>query len=413
MNQYETAAIKSEFTSAGYNTIPFSSYTEICIINSCCVTDKSEKQSMQAARKAKRINPNCITLLCGCVSEKNKDKFIEADIVTGNKKTGLPKLVTSFINEKKQQIYFTDNNEQNFHGLDFGDKTRAFVKIEDGCENYCAYCIIPHVRGAIRSKKADDIINEMLYLINKGYKEIVLTGIHITSYGRDFENNYLLIDLLEEISQKSMPKRLRLGSLEPGYLTQDIIPRLKKIKGLCPHFHISLQSGSDNILKSMNRKYNVYDYKKETDLLREYFENCAITTDIIIGFPGESDNDFTQTLETVKLIGFTKVHIFPFSKRDGTAAYLMENQIDKKNKENRCEILKIATDTIREEILNGYIDTISSVLIEKNTGDNIFEGFCENYIKIYTESDKNIEKQIVRVKIKKIYKDGLLGEIIL
>lgn len=419
VNQYETGAIANEFVKNGYEIVPFEETADIYVINTCSVTAESDRKSRQMIRRARRKNTDAVIAVCGCFPEGARDEAAslqEADIITGTAhKLKLIELVNNFIKDKKRFIYeekISDISEfEDFHATDFNEKTRAFIKVEDGCENFCAYCIIPFLRGKIRSKPIDKAISEIKELACNGYKEIVLTGIHLTSYGKDI-GEYSLIDLIEKAAETEGIYRIRLGSLEPGYINENIIERLKNVKKLCPHFHLSLQSGCDETLKRMLRKYTTKEYEKEVNLLKNAFSDCTITTDIIAGFPGETVSEFDKNLSFIDKNLSLNVHIFVFSRRKGTAADTMPNQIEKQLKILRSKKLFETVQKNRLKFLNAQIGKIYEVLFESETKKNIYEGFTENYIKVRVRSEKNIQNEILKVKIIEANKDFCNGEIL-
>ncbi|NLB33101.1 MAG: MiaB/RimO family radical SAM methylthiotransferase, partial [Tissierellia bacterium] len=290
------------------------------------------------------------------------------------------------------------------------DKTRANIKIQDGCSQFCSYCIIPYVRGPIRSRNHNDIIQEVKKIAENGYKEIVLNEIHISSYGKDLQLKDSLIKLIEDIDSIEGIERIRLGSLEPNLINEEFMKRYAALDKTCDHFHLSLQSGSDNVLKRMNRKYSTEEYRNNVKLIRKYMPEAGITTDIIVGFPGESDEEFNETLEFVKDIQFSRIHVFKYSIREGTKAAEMENQVDDSIKTKRSKELIDLADSISNEFMNKFMDRDLSVLIETEKDDTIYEGYTTNYLKVLLKSDINVKNEIINVHIDKIRNDYLLSE---
>lgn len=419
VNQYETEAIKEEFIKCGYEIVEFHDIADVYIINTCSVTGESERKSRQMIRRAMSANKDAVIAVTGCYTQVAPDKvksFTDADIITGTaNKLKLVQKVNNFMKTKQRIISISDiADEKNFEQgfiTGYNEKTRAFVKIEDGCDNFCSYCIIPYARGRVRSKPLYDAYNEISGLVARGYKEIVLTGIHLDSYGKDFDKPSALVDLLELCAEIEGLSRVRLGSLEPVFITAENVDRLSKINNLCPHFHLSLQSGCDATLKRMNRKYLTADFEKAVNLLRAAFEDCAITTDIIVGFPGETDEEFEQSKEFVSKISFSSAHIFVYSRRPGTAAYDMKEQVPKATKKARSEDLIRITTQDKLSFYNSQIGKEVCVLFEKGK-DNVYEGFTANYIPVKVKSNSTITNSEKRVKIERASVDYCQGIII-
>lgn len=418
VNQYETEAIREKFLDAGFETVEFNDIADVYIINTCSVTSESERKSRQMIRRARAKNKDAIVAVTGCyaqVSREQAEKITQADIITGTKdKNKLLELVLDFLKNRNRIVSIDDiAAEKEFESsviCNYDEKTRVFVKIEDGCNNFCSYCIIPYARGRVRSKPLNEAYKEISGLVENGYHEIVLTGIHLDSYGMDFNDGTGLINLLELITDIKGLKRIRLGSLEPKFINESAIERLKSIKNLCPHFHLSLQSGCDETLKRMNRRYTTEEYRNAVRILRNAFEDCAITTDIIAGFPGETDEEFEKTMSFVSGISFSGAHIFIYSKRPGTKAYDMPAQVDENVKKERSERLIKQTQKDRLEFLSSHIGKNVEVLFESGK-DEIYEGFTRNYIPVKVKSGaalKNLEK---RVTIDRVNMDFCEGHI--
>lgn len=386
-----------KFIEAGDEIVDFEQKADIYIINTCTVTNIADRKSRQILRRAKQINNESIIVAVGCYAQTHKEeieKIDEINLVLGNnEKNNIVKIVKEYFNNVKKKkcedlknenhkIQISDiDNQKEF--LDFGtitytEKTRAVIKVQDGCNNFCSYCLIPYARGRIRSRNSKNVIGEITKIVANGIQEVVITGIHIASYGRDFENNYKLIDLLEDINKIDGLKRIRLGSLEPKIITEDFVKRLSKLDKICNHFHLSLQSGCTKTLKRMNRKYTAEEFEKSTKLLRRYFENVALTADVIVGFPGETEEEFKETYEFLKKINFTKTHVFKYSPREGTRAAVMPNQIDGNVKETRSRKLIELSNKNEEEYLNKQIGKNVSVLLEQKI-DNYW---VRTYIKL-------------------------------
>ena len=382
VNQYETNAMIEKFIKSGYEIVGFEDIADIYVINTCTVTNMSDRKSRQVIRRAKQINPNSILVVTGCyaqVAAKELEKIEDIDLIIGN--TEKNEIVDIIENTNKSRILMTDiNKEKEF--TDFGvttytDKTRAVIKVQDGCNNFCSYCIIPYAKGRVRSRKIDSVINEVKSIAKSGLKEVVITGIDVSSYGTDFkEENITLIDSLEEINKIDGIKRIRLGSLEPNLITDEFVDRIKKLDKICKHFHLSLQSGCTDTLKRMNRKYNVEDFEKVVKRLRDAFPEVMLTTDIIVGFPGETDDEFNITYNYLKKIKFYKMHIFKYSQRKGTRAAVLPNQIDGKVKEERSKKLLELSDKNEEEYLKNYLGKSVEVLLEQEES-RIYKGTYE------------------------------------
>ncbi len=419
VNQFETEAMTELLEREGFEVLHQGDKSDIYIINTCAVTKESERKSRQFINKAKRINPNALVVAVGCSVQLNGEKLNEetdVDIIIGTKHKGnIGKLIKEKLSNMEQQ---TEDIEE-FHGReDFEelkistvhDKTRANIKIQDGCSQFCSYCIIPYVRGPIRSRRHEDIVEEIKKVAGNGYKEIVLNGIHISSYGKDIHEQDALIRLIEDINKIEGIGRIRLGSLEPKLITEDFISRYSKLDKVCDHFHLSLQSGSDSVLKRMNRKYTTSEYKNNVEIIRKYMPYAGITTDIIVGFPGETEEEFNETLEFVKTIRFSRIHVFKYSVREGTKAAEMTDQVEDSVKAHRSRVLINSSNVISMEFMKQFIGKTMPVLIETQKKENIFEGYTTNYLKVLIKSDMNIKNKIVNPQIKNVRNDYLFGE---
>ena len=402
VNQYETNAMIEQFIKLNYKIVDFEEIADIYVINTCTVTNMSDRKSRQVIRRVKQINPNSILAVTGCyaqVASKELEKIEEIDLIIGNTEK---KDIVEIIENYTEKINLTDiNNQKEF--VDFGtttytEKTRAVIKVQDGCNNFCSYCIIPYAKGRVRSRKIENIIKEIKEIVKKGIQEVVITGIHIASYGVDFkEKNIRLIDLLEEINKIEGLKRIRLGSLEPNIITDEFVERLKNVDKICDHFHLSLQSGCDDTLKRMNRKYTTQDFEKVVERLRNTFPNVALTTDIIVGFPGETEEEFDTTYKYLKKIKFYQMHVFKYSQRKGTRAATMPNQVEAKIKEKRSHKLIELSNKNEKEILKDYIGKEMQVLFEQEE-EGYTRGHTSNYITVKIK-EKNIENEIKKVEI--------------
>lgn len=410
MNQYETNGMIQAFGSAGYEIVSFDEKADIYIVNTCTVTNMSDKKSRQILRQAKKNNVNAIIVAVGCyvqVAKKEIENIPEIDLAIGtNKKIDIVNLVETYILKKESEEYITDDVMQNkFYG-DFGsvtytEKTRAVIKVQDGCDRFCSYCIIPYARGRIRSRQPEKVIEEIKQISQNGIKEVVITGIHVASYGKDFENEYRLIDLLEEINKINDIERIRLGSIEPLLLTEEFINRLIKLEKICHHFHLSLQSGCTETLKRMNRRYTAEEFKEIVQRIRTVYSDVILTTDIIVGFPGETDEEFENTYAFLKDINFYKMHIFKYSPRKGTKAEMMENQVKGDIKEKRSKILLELSDENEIEYQKAYIGKKVEALFEEKDGE-YYKGHTANYIMVKAKSENDISNKMYTVQIKDI-----------
>ena len=450
VNTYETEAMEQQFMTYGYDLSE--SNADIYVINTCAVTNIAERKSRQMIRRAKELNPKAIIVVCGCYAQTAKEeieKMPEVDIVIGvNEKTNIVKIVEEFLNEKHGLVQVGDVMHQNNY-LDFGTTTytelnRAVVKVQDGCDRFCSYCIIPFARGKVRSRNPESILREIAQIAQDGIKEVVITGIHLASFGKDFSmedakkyretfgynqnfkpfdpkddlhtGGFRLIELLEQINKVKGIERIRLGSLEPKLITEDFVARLSKLEKICPHFHLSLQSGCDKTLKEMNRRYTTEEFENSVKLLRKVYPDVALTTDIIVGFPNETDEDFKKTYEFLKKIKFYKMHIFKYSPKKGTGAIKMKNQVDGKIKEERSKKLIDISNNNQNEYNESYIGKTVKVLFEEYK-NGYFKGHTANYIMVNAkgkkEDEENVIDRILNVKILENDKSAieLFGEI--
>ncbi len=401
----------------GYKIVDFNQIADIYVVNTCTVTNISDRKSRQILRRTKQNNINSILVVTGCYAQVAKEelaKIEEIDIVLGNnEKNNIVEHVEQFIKEKNREEIISSVMEQkeflNFGDITYTDKTRAVIKIQDGCDRFCTYCIIPYARGRVRSRKIEDIVSEIEKIAQTGIKEVVITGIHIASYGKDFKEKIGLIDLLEQINKIKGIKRIRLSSLEPTIITKEFVNRLTKLEKICDHFHLSLQSGSDKTLERMNRKYTTKQFEESTQLLKQAYPNVALTTDIIVGFPGETDEEFQETYNFLKKINFYKMHIFKYSQRKGTKAATMKNQVPPNIKEERSNILINMSN--QNQILQNekYIGKELEVLFEEEK--EYVQGHTTNYIIVEVPNVKNIENTFQKVKILSTEGEKLIGNI--
>ena len=448
VNQYETNAMTQQFIEKGYEVVDHTKKADIYIVNTCTVTNMSDRKSRQMLRRVKELNKEAIVVACGCyaqVAKEELEKIEEINLVLGNnEKKDIVEYVETYIhhqtlNENKEDTLHikTQSNkieedvkasqnkeimanvEKNkitknrveaqiedvmnqkefveFGDITFTEKTRAVIKIQDGCDRFCSYCIIPYARGRVRSRKPEHILSEIQKIAKEGIKEVVITGIHIASYGKDFKQEYRLIDLLEEMNTIEGIERIRLGSIEPLLITEEFVSRLEKLSKICHQFHLSLQSGCDETLKRMNRRYTTEQFQEITTLLRNAFEDAILTTDIIVGFPGESEEEFEKTYEFLKEIKFYKMHVFKYSQRKGTKAAVMPNQIDGNKKEERSRRLIELSNKNEKAYNEQYIGKEVEVLFEEEK-HGVWQGHTKNYILAHYETEENMENKMVTLK---------------
>ena len=425
VNTYETDAMAQSLREKGYEIMPFEEGADIYIINTCSVTNIADRKSRQMLHRAKKLNPNAIVVATGCyVQTAGKEALEEQniDLVIGNNnKSHIVDILEEYIKSNKKQIVIDDlSRETKYEDMNMTtvtEHTRAFIKIQDGCNQFCTYCIIPYARGRIRSRDLQDMIREIKELAHNGFKEIVLTGIHLSSYGKEKdlqEKKITLIDAIRETANIEGIERVRLGSLEPMIITEDFLKQLRDIKEFCPHFHLSLQSGCEATLKRMNRNYTPDMYYERCKMIREYFDNPAITTDVIVGFPGESDEDFEKCKSFLRKVCFSEMHIFKYSKRHGTIAAKMENQIDDNKKSIRSDILLELNEIMNLEYRNSFIGKNAEVLLEekiyyKNKEYQV--GYTKEYVKIGIISEKDLTGKIVNVTVIENIGEILLAQI--
>lgn len=419
VNQYESNAMAQKFLEAGYDICSVDERPDIAIVNTCTVTNIADRKSRQFLRKVKEENKEAIVVAVGCYVQVAKEKVSqmeEIDLALGNvEKKDIVKIVEGYLqNHLNKPEIFDVNNEHEFDEMGlttYTEKTRATIKIQDGCNQFCTYCLIPYARGRVRSRSKQNILDEVNKIAKIGIKEIVLTGIHIASYGKDFDDDYKLIDLLEDLNKIDGIKRIRLGSLEPTIITEEFAKRLAKLEKICNQFHLSLQSGCNETLKRMNRKYTCEEFLDVTNILRKYFKDVNLTTDIIVGFPGETEEEFNKTYEFLEKVKFYKMHVFKYSPREGTVASKMPNQIDGKTKELRSQKLIELSNTNQIQYNKTYIGRPIQVLFEENA-NRLWTGYTKNYIKVHVKSDDNLENKILTVMPERVLEQGLFGNII-
>ena len=417
VNQYETEAMLELFEKEGYEKAETEDYADVYVINTCTVTHMSDRKSRQYIRRMKKKNPDAIIAVVGCYSQVSPEEILsidEVNLVMGtNDRKKIVEEVKKIDASRKVSTVDDIMKVKAFEEIEINKtngKTRAFMKIQDGCDRYCSYCIIPYARGRVRSRDLESIVKEVENLASNGYKEVVLTGIHVASYGKDIKDSDIkLLDVIKQINDIEGIERIRLSSVEPILFTDEFVEAVSAMDKVCPHYHLSLQSGCDETLKRMKRRYTTEEYKAIVDRLRAAIPNVSITTDVIVGFPGETNEEFDKTYEFLKDIELTHMHVFKYSPRKGTPAATMENQVDPSTKHDRSEKLL----QLNEENFNKFgqkmLDKEFNVLFEQKVGDNKYEGLTENYVKVIVESDNDISEQILKVKIKDVKNEFLEG----
>ena len=419
VNQFETQALSLLLSEHGHEVCELPEHADVIVINTCTVTAESDRKSKNAIRRFAKNYPNAKIAVCGCLSQINPESIRNIEgvsVIAGTAARDV--FVEDICNIANVSTYnFTPDNSlkrREFEYLPAGGlhgHTRAMLKIEDGCTNFCTYCIIPYSRGPVRSLDPDIAVAECRKLRAQGYKEIVLTGIEISSYGRDLVPKTELSALISRLCEEFPDIRFRLGSIEPRTITKEFCEKLRGFTNLCPHFHLSMQSGCDETLSRMHRKYDTERFYLSVSLLREYFPGCAITTDMIVGFPGETEDEFKTTLAFIEKCAFSSMHIFPYSKRAGTPAAKMEKQITKSEKSMRARRARDVAIRMESGYLQSLLGTVQSVLFEEPC-DGYFRGHAKNYVQVYTKSNDNLKNKICTVKICGLHSDGLLGEIL-
>lgn len=417
VNQYETEAMIESFETAGYEMVEYEEYADVYIINTCTVTNMGDRKSRQIIRRALDSNPDAFIAVVGCYSQISPDKVIEIPgvklVVGTNERSKIVELVEYAMDKEEKINMVSDIMEvREFEEMsikNYKSRTRAFLKIQEGCDQYCTYCIIPYARGHIRSRKPESILDEVRLLAQNGFKEIVLTGIHVASYGRDLGGTSL-IDIIERVHEEEGIERIRMSSVEPKTLSDEFIERLSKLPKICRHFHLSLQSGCDATLKRMNRKYTTEEYIRVVNRLREVFPDVAITTDLIVGFPGETEEEFRSTVDFVKKVGFSAMHVFKFSPREGTPAAGYKSQVTPQEKDARSHIIAEIAKASEEEYKNKFLNKKMDVLFEQKLEDSSsYEGLTDNYIRVLAESSADIKGKLLSVKLVSIKQDYIEG----
>ncbi len=419
VNQYDTEAVLEDFKKNGYQIVNFNDFADVYVVNTCTVTHLSDRKCRQMLRKTKKINPESILVAMGCYAQiagdTIKEQVDEIDIIVGtNHRSKIVQLVRDYYEGISKDINLVSDimEVDEFEELkisDMGERTRVYLKIQEGCNNYCSYCIIPYVRGKIRSRKEEQVLEEAVRLSQIGFKEIVLSGIHVASYGKDLGNTSLM-ELLKKVHQIPDIRRIRMSSIEPLIITDSFVEEINNMPKLCKHFHLSLQSGSDSVLTRMNRKYTKDQYKESVAKLRSIWPDVAITTDIIVGFPGETDDEFKETLDFIKDLKLAQIHIFPFSPRIGTPAATMNNQVTSSIKDQRVKILSILEKELRKEFMRAHLNQQAEVLFE-DYQDHILTGYTSNYLKVRVMSEINLENTIAHIVIDDLKNDALIGHL--
>lgn len=400
VNQYETNAMIQQFIENGYKQVGHNEKADIYVINTCTVTNMSDRKSRQMLRRVREINKDAIVVACGCyaqVAKNELEKIEEIDLILGNnEKKEIVKYVEEFANKNANSLKSSIEDVMcqrefvDFGNITYTEKTRAVIKVQDGCDRFCSYCIIPYARGRVRSRKPESILEEIQKIANQGIKEVVITGIHVASYGKDFKNEYSLIDLLEEINNIEGLERIRLSSIEPLIITKEFIKRLSKLEKICHHFHLSLQSGCNETLKRMNRRYTVEQFREIVNILRNEYEDVILTTDVIVGFPGETAEEFEQTYKFLEEIKFYKMHVFKYSPRRGTKAAEFKEQIGGNKKDERSQKLIELSNKNEKEYNEKYVGKKIKVLFEENK-NGIYKGHTKNYLQAYLKKEDVLE----------------------
>ena len=418
VNAYETEAMQELLEQNGYEIVPFQEGADIYIINTCTVTNMADRKSRQMIHRAKKMNPDAIVVAAGCYvqAQENSDKIDECiDIVIGNnKKQNLIEILEEYEQKRKeadgvfvQQEVIDINHTKEYEELHLtktAEHTRAYIKVQDGCNQFCTYCIIPYMRGRVRSRRKEEVVEEVSALATNGYKEVVLTGIHLSSYGVDFEEKETLLSLIQAVHAIEGIERIRLGSLEPRIITEEFASALSALPKICPHFHLSLQSGCEETLKRMNRRYSAEEYFEKCMLLRKYFENPALTTDIIVGFPGETEEEFEESKAFVEKVNFYETHIFKYSKRQGTKAAVMPNQVPEPEKTKRSNMLLALNERNRKAYEEQFSGKETEILVEEQMekdGKTYWIGHTKEYIRLAILSDENLSGRLLRVTVGK------------
>ena len=420
VNAYETEAMQEILEQNGYEIVPFEEKADAYIVNTCSVTNMADKKSRQMLHRAKKMNPEAVVIAAGCYVQSAGEELLKdtsVDILIGNnEKVNLPSILENWEKEHKPLYVHDLTREHTYEELTLSHTaghTRAFMKIQDGCNQFCTYCIIPYTRGRVRSRRLSDIVAEAGRLAENGYQEVVLTGIHLDSYGTDLEEHENLLTVIQEIAKIDGIKRIRLGSLEPRIMTEEFVTGLAAEEKLCPHFHLSLQSGCDATLKRMNRRYSAEEFRQCCERLRRHFDDPALTTDVIVGFPGETEEEFTATVEFLKDICFYETHVFKYSRRKGTKADRMPDQISEQIKNERSDVLLALTEKNSGEYRKKLLGRTVKVLLEEEStigGTTYLTGHTREYVKVAVAPETAAAGEIIDVKVTGLLKDMVLGE---
>ena len=415
VNAYETEAMQEMLEKEGYEIVPFKEGADIYIINTCTVTNIADRKSRQMLHRARKMNPGAIVVAAGCYVQAQENEHHELDscidiVIGNNKKQDLIQILDEYESKCKTEEVIDINHINEYENLNLsrtGEHTRAYIKVQDGCNQFCSYCIIPFARGRVRSRSLEDVVQEVTTLSGNGYKEVVLTGIHLSSYGVDFEEQEArkktdLLTLILAVHEIPGIERIRLGSLEPRIITEEFAKTIAGLPKMCPHFHLSLQSGCDATLKRMNRRYTTGEYYEKCELLRKYFDHPALTTDVIVGFPGETEEEFEESKAFVDKVNFYETHIFKYSKREGTRAAVMENQVPEQIKAERsAQLIELGAkkqEAYEKEMVGKDVEILVEEPAQIN-GKEVQVGHTKEYIKVALESDENLQNQIVKVRI--------------
>lgn len=416
VNQYDTQAMLERFQAAGYTVVPFEGPADVYVLNTCTVTGTGDKKSMQLTRRLRREHPDSHIVLCGCLAQRKGEELLStgARLVLGTQRRAeVVELLERAIRENRQLCAVEALTQAPFERLNITgqqEHTRATLKIQEGCNNHCTYCIIPSVRGPIRSRPLEEIRQEAERLAGAGFSELVLTGIHLSSYGRDVEERPTLLDAIAQVQAVPQVRRIRLGSLEPTIATPSFASRLKELDKVCPQFHLALQSGSDTVLARMARRYNTEMYLTGVENLRREFPEAAFTTDILTGFPGETEEEYAQTRHMIEKVGFAKIHVFPYSRREGTKAAAMPGQLSNAQKEQRARELIALGEAVGRRYREGFVGREVEVLLEEPLPNGAWVGYTPEYLRVELPCRNGAQGQYRRVRAVACTEDGLLGE---
>ena len=417
VNAYETEAMQQLLEKAGYEIVPFAPGADVYVINTCTVTNMADRKSRQMLHKAKKMNPHAIVVAAGCYvqaagTELEEDSAIDI-IIGNNRKKDLVSILEHYERSAVQESLIDINHTKEYEKLSLEktvEHTRAYLKVQDGCNQFCSYCIIPYARGPIRSREPQEVVAEVKRLAENGFKEVVLTGIHVASYGKDRRDTSLL-DILKQVHEVEGIERIRFSSIEPNVVTEEFAQTMAALPKVCDHFHLSLQSGCDKTLKEMNRKYDTEKYRQAAATLRKYLPKVALTTDIIVGFPGETEEDFRESYAFAEEIGFAKIHVFPYSPKRGTPAAARKDQLLNAVKSERSHTLIQLSDRMAADFLADAVGTDAEVLYERAVGEGIYEGHTTNYMKVHGRSEADLTNRIAKTHITRAEGEMLFGDV--